>query len=57
VRFEPHWQNLTTGTVISPATCMGERVASVMATGDTRQQAVSRAEAAVRCIRIETEPV
>lgn len=57
VRFEPRWRDLAPGTVITPARAMGERVASILASGATRSQAVSRAEHAVGLVRIETEPV
>ncbi len=55
VNFEPRWKDLSIGSIISPAKSMGERVASVMAVGETRQEAVEIAKAAVSRIQIRTE--
>jgi hypothetical protein len=57
VRFEPHWRGIAPGHVIRPARSMGERVASVMAVGANRTEAIARAEAAVAKINIRTKPV
>jgi biotin carboxylase len=57
VRFEPHWRGIAPGHVIRPARSMGERVASVMAVGTNRTEAIARAEAAVAKINIRTKPV
>ncbi len=55
VNFEPRWKNIGVGSVIPPAKSMGERVASVMAVGATRENALTIAEQAVGKIRIETQ--
>lgn len=54
-RWEPRWEGIGMGTVITPARSMGERLGSVMAFGKTREEAVERAENAVKKIKIETE--
>ena len=55
VRWEPRWSQIAPGARIEAARSMGERVGSVMAVGEDRSQAIARAEAAVRQIRIVTE--
>lgn len=57
VNFEPRWKDISVGSVISPAKSMGERVASVMAHGTTREEAVRIAEQAVQKIQICTESI
>jgi biotin carboxylase len=57
VNFEPRWKDIGIGSVIPPAKSMGERVASVMAHGETREEAVRIAEQAVSRIVIRTESV
>jgi len=54
-RWEPRWAGIEIGTVITPARSMGERLGSVMAVGRTREEAVGRAESAIKKIQIETE--
>ncbi len=54
-RWEPRWEGIGIGTVITPARSMGERLGSVMASGRTREEAVERAEKAINKIQIETE--
>jgi biotin carboxylase len=54
-RWEPRWSDIGVGSLITPARSMGERVGSVMASGENRAEAVERAEAAVRTIEIITE--
>jgi len=53
--WECRWRNIDVGTVITPASSMGERVGSVMTYADTREKAVLIAEKAVKMIEIETE--
>ena len=57
VRFEPQWKDIDIGSIISPAKSMGERVASVMAVGVTREEAVITAEKAVSRVNIETKSI
>jgi biotin carboxylase len=54
-RWEPRWNEIGVGSVITPARSMGERVGSVMAYGETRDEAVRRAEKAVGAIEIVTQ--
>ncbi|ACV67916.1 ATP-grasp domain-containing protein [Desulfohalobium retbaense] len=54
VQLEPRWRNLSMGTVIPAPTFMGERIASVMAFADTRDEAVAIAEKAVSTVKIRT---
>ena len=54
-RWEPRWEGIGVGTVITPARSMGERLGSVMAVGKTREEAIKRAEKAINKIHIETE--
>ncbi|MCQ1538195.1 ATP-grasp domain-containing protein [Methanocalculus taiwanensis] len=56
VKFEPRWRDIAIGTDIQPAKSMGERVASVMASAETREKAIEIAEKAVSLIKIETIP-
>ena len=55
VRLEPKWKSLQPGTIIPKPTSMGERVVSVMTCADTKEEAVSIAEKAVRLIHIVTK--
>ena len=57
VNFEPRWKDLQVGAVIHSAKSMGERVASVMARGETREEAVVNAEKARDNVRIHTQTV
>lgn len=54
--WEPYWktQNIGVGTVITPPTSHRERVASVLAVGDSRSQAIKIAEEAVDRVRVIT---
>ena len=56
VQFEPRWIDLAVGTLIEPMRSMGERVVSVMAYANTRDEAIAIAEQAVSMISIETVP-
>lgn len=55
VKWEPRWKDLSVGTKITAARSMGERVGSVMAYAETRDDAVRIAEKAVDMIKIATE--
>jgi biotin carboxylase len=54
-RWEPRWSDIGVGSTITPASSMGERVGSVMASGETRAEAVQRAEEAVSRVEIITQ--
>jgi hypothetical protein len=54
-RWEPHWSQISVGSMITPASSMGERVGSVMAYGETRAEAVRRAEEAIGKVEIITQ--
>lgn len=47
-------EDIKLGGVVRPLTNHGDRVGHVIASGETRQEAVQRAELAIRTIRIET---
>ncbi|WP_020406916.1 ATP-grasp domain-containing protein [Hahella ganghwensis] len=57
VRLEPRWKDLSIGTLLPPMKSMGERVMSVMAVGENRQQAIARVEKAVSTILIQTDGI
>ncbi len=54
-RWEPRWSDIDIGSTITPARCMGERVGSIMAYGESRDAAVRLAEEAIRAIEIVTQ--
>jgi biotin carboxylase len=54
-RWEPRWNDIAVGTVITRARSMGERVGSVMTSGRDRAEAMRLADEAVRTIEIVTE--
>ena len=54
-RWEPRWRSIREGVVITAARSHGERVASVMTVGATRQAAIKIAEHALGLVRVETE--
>lgn len=58
VTWEPYWvkNGIGVGTLVHPPTSHGERVGCVMATGETRDEAVALAEHVVRTVQIEIEP-
>lgn len=57
VNYEPNWEGLKVGDVITPSTSMGDRVGCVMTSAETREEAIRIAESAVAKIRIITEEV
>ncbi len=59
ITWEPYWlkEGIGVGKVLTPPTSHGERVGCVMATGETRDEAVALAEHVVSTVHIEVEPV
>ena len=59
LEWEPYWKQkgIGIGTEITPPTCHGERVASLMAVADDRDSAVRIAEEQVQKIRVKTRNV
>ncbi|RJR30243.1 aminotransferase class III-fold pyridoxal phosphate-dependent enzyme [Candidatus Microgenomates bacterium] len=53
-KFEPTWSEISIGSEIKPATSHGERLASVIAVGKTRQDAINKAKRALDSISIDT---
>jgi len=58
ITWEPYWakEGIGVGTVVTPPTSHGERVACVMAAGETREEAIALAEHVVKTVRIDVEP-
>ncbi|MFC1684815.1 ATP-grasp domain-containing protein [Pseudomonadota bacterium] len=59
VTWEPYWidKQINIGTLLTKPTSHGERVGCVMATGETRQDAVELAEYVVKSVTIKVESV
>ncbi len=59
ITWEPYWlqAGFGVGTVVEPPTCHGERVGCVMATGESRDEAITLAEYVVDRVKIDVSPM